>query len=736
MNADASACAMKHEPHTHPNGFRSLVSQKKPRVIWWTMLAGASMIVAAILFTGNPPETPAEEQALEVRMIEDEPVTAEVLDANPSAASKPAAPPRVMPDNDEAVNAVPETIPPVAEIPNGETYDAGPGFDSEAPLLLTGIDATRDAASNRDRYLLDKAITNGAWGAYRKLLAASIQGAVAKLPRGEGLNRFDPAWNEPVLYRTLLRWRTLACFSDSELGELITDSYPAEFLRWLFSRNEAMEELLLTIQPSDESKSVLNFLIEARTDNPENFEKYFSLAVACAVVFENPVAIPHPIGQSAAVAESQVDPLGRYRWYIEKNEKGKLAAPVHRQPARDLVWVVCAPVSTSELEWAIRKMSGSRKSWGENYGKVEYLMERAVEGVNPYEEYSFAEILKHGGICGDQTHFCVNTARAQGIPAMNLSGETSLGGHAWAGIKIDSREWTTGIGRIGGVSKGQAPNPQTGKPITEQEVLLWNDRLHQSPAITLNVWRHLWLADLFSATGEDDFNSETVRLANRLGPSFTETWLALYSLLERGMQLTGDPAVPCNLDEWKAFASDMRREFKDNPRMAELAAKAEMEYIFPYGDTGDAKRTLLRERRRVERESSEQADLIAGSLKREADLIHKIGGPDVKRDIGRIYDRALRDYGGSITGFKIMAQDYFGFMRDDPESARKAARDVELAFKRVVETGSKDWFRANTESSIYRMICGYYRAAGENERADMLEKRYEVLLRRSKRSAL
>ncbi|MGA0846674.1 MAG: hypothetical protein ACO3RV_09050, partial [Luteolibacter sp.] len=157
-----------------------------------------------------------------------------------------------------------------------------------------------------------------------------------------------------------------------------------------------------------------------------------------------------------------------------------LAAPVHRSTARDLVWVVCAPVSTSELDWAIGKLHMHRKRWGETYGMIEYLMARAVEGVNPYEEYSFAEILKHGGICGDQTYFCVNTARAQGIPAMGLSGETSMGGHAWAAVKVDDREWDTSIGRIGGVSKGQASNPQIDSSITEQEVILWNDRAHQS----------------------------------------------------------------------------------------------------------------------------------------------------------------------------------------------------------------------------------------------------------------
>jgi hypothetical protein len=34
------------------------------------------------------------------------------------------------------------------------------------------------------------------------------------------------------------------------------------------------------------------------------------------------------------------------------------------------------------------------------------------------------------------------------------------------------------------------------------------------------------------------------------------------------------------------------------------------------------------------------------------------------------------------------------------------------------------------------MICGYYRAAGDEERAVLLEKRYQVLLRRAERGAL
>ena len=643
------------------------------------------------------------------------------------------------PTTRETAPSPPTVSPQALETPQATVENEAAKLANEAILLLVGNDANRDAAKTRDVELLERTINGKAWDAYRALLERSTKDAMTKIAMGGGVNRFDPLWAEPVFYQAMLRWKILGCFSEAEISAVAADSYSAGFVLWLLNDSKAMEELLLTLHPKDDGLAVLQYLTDtwaARTDDAV-FRKYYNLAIACAVVFDQSVAIPHPVGKGEYGVESTVNSMTRYQWYLDKNEKGKLAAPVHHSSARDLVWVVCAPVSTSELEWAIDKLHDSRKNWGNTYGSIEYLMERAVEGLNPYKEYSFAEILKEGGICGDQSYFSVNTARAQGIPAMSIAGETNLGGHAWAGIKIDDDEWTTRVGRINGSSKGQSNHPQTRESITEQEIQHWNDRAYHSPAITLSVFRHLWLADFLGATGNGPEQSATVHLANQLGRPFPETWKALHALLASQTQLTGDPVVPSNLEEWKTFVRDMRREYSENPRMAELAANAESEYIFPFGSEGDAKRTLLRERRRIERNSGEQKDLIGSSLKREAELILKLGGPDVKRDISRLYDRALRDYGGSITGFKMMADDYFSYFRgSDQELAQKAARDIELAFKRVVETGTKDWFRATTESEIYKMICGYYRAAGDPGRAEMLEKRYEVLLRRAKRSAI
>ncbi|RYD37429.1 MAG: hypothetical protein EOP87_03525 [Verrucomicrobiaceae bacterium] len=170
--------------------------------------------------------------------------------------------------------------------------------------------------------------------------------------------------------------------------------------------------------------------------------------------------------------------------------------------------------------------------------------------------------------------------------------------------------------------------------------------------------------------------------------------------------------------------------------MADLASQAESEFVFPYIPENDGRRSLARERRRMARDGGEQADLLADAVHREAGMILEKRDDGSMKQIGNLYGRALREYGGSITGFKRLAEDYFEIAKAEPGAARAAARDIELAFQRVVETGTKEWFRANTETSIYKMICAYYREAGDEAKSEKLEKRYQRLLRDAERGAL
>ncbi|MEK7952946.1 hypothetical protein [Luteolibacter soli] len=604
----------------------------------------------------------------------------------------------------------------------------------EPVMPLVGIDATKTDQVARAKSLLDETKRLGTWSDYREFLQRSLsesQMKIGKIDPAKLRDRFDALWKEPVFYQVFLRWQVLGIFTTSDIT---TPTYGPDLFAWLMTNDTAMEEVLLTVKPEDETSKVASIVADAWGADREKAEKYFNLALACGVVFDK--------GEITSQLKDEenssgvIQPIPRYSWYVEKSEKGKLVTSINKISARDLVWVVCAPVPERELEWAVTKMHLSRKSWGNAYGMIEYLMERAVKGINPYEEYSFSEILKEGGICGDQTYFSVNTARALGIPAIGLAGETDLGGHAWAAIKTKDDEWDTHIGRIGGAANGAGGNPQVGGSISEQEIWLWNDKAQQSRLQTLNVFRYMWLGKLLENLYEPTSSEAAVRVANHLGKAFSETWLGLYAVLEKKTKEAKDPGAPDVLEAWDEFVDSMRREFRENPRMAQLASKAESEYLFPYAKENDARRMLSRERRRIEREAGEQKDLVADSLKREADLIHKNNSAGAAKEISELYDKSLRQYGGSITGFKRMAEDYFSFCKDDPETARKAARDIELAFMRVVETGSKDWFRANTETGIYKMICGYYRTAGDEAKAVKLEKRYERLLRDAERGAL
>ncbi len=630
-------------------------------------------------------------------------------------------------EEDSAMPPEPEEADAVAEKADSDR------FENEPVLVLTGTDAESSAEIARDQKLLEEAVSAGAWEEYRGFLERSLQPVLAGLPEPRNGNRFAPLWNHPVFLQAFLRQQVLTRFSSSEIRSA---GHSDTLLSWILKNNPAMEELLLTLQSGDDSAKVLEFLSNVYYDSPALAEKYINLAIACAVVFDRQVRIQAASAPGQLDGQPFVNGMTRYHWYVDRSEKRKLAVPANQSSARDLVWVVCAPVPDMELDWAIDKMRLRRQNWGNAYGSVSYLMERAVNGLNPYKEYSFAEILKEGGICSDQSYFCVNTARANGIPAIVLSGETDLGPHAWAAVKTKPDEWDTSIGRIGGVADGGGHHPQTGGRINEQEVWLWNERGQKSDATRLTTFRLLWLADILEQQKEEDLAAEAVGLANSVGRDFPETWSRLHGLLAAKSRDSDSEDDGRMLSAWKEFVSGMRSRFRDNPRMSSLASEAELEFILPHLPEEEARRILASSRRQMNRRTDEQKDLVADAVKAEADLISSGGSTDALDKIGELYNRSLRNYGSNITAFKRMSEDYFSFVREDSGRSTKAARDIESAFFRVVETGSKNWFRANTEVSIYRMICEYHRHAGDEERAVRLERRYTRLLQSAERGAL
>lgn len=618
-----------------------------------------------------------------------------------------------------------------------------------ATLILAGKEASSTTELKKDAELIERASYYGEWAQYRAMLVRSLTAAFkqSKSRLGRSNIRYDNLWREPRYYTALLRWKALSQFPDEVTSQTKSLSGGSEMMTWVLNNDNALEEIALTLHENDNKDQVFKFLSSVWTNKKfthkdEEFNqgdtnerekiipKYFNLALACAVVFDKKLGYKNPTSGA-----SHVDGMLRYHWYRNRNEGGLLEGDIHKASAKDLTFVVCSPVSTIELEWALRKYrSARRKNIGQTFSDVEYLMERAVEGLFPYEEYTLPEIFKEGGICGDQTYFCVNVARAAGIPAFGLSGLTNSGGHAWASVKIEDDEWSTKIGRIGGVSKGKGRNPQTGESITEQEVWLWSEPKVASRTNTIKVFRHLWMADFFTESYDTLENNEAITIAHNIGQEFPVTWDRSYEVMLTREELISAPALPDTLAVWKGFVKALKHEFRKNPRMASLATVIEDKHIFPYSDIADVRRELARLRRRDTKNASEQADLMTSSLKREAEIILKFVVDDQDKaleEIHQLYSRALRDYGGSLSGFKEMIQYYFSVMKKDKDRGKASVQSIERAFNRVVDTGTDDWFRKKEEIAIYGQIAKMYREVGEEKRAASMEKR----LARDKKNA-
>jgi len=623
-----------------------------------------------------------------------------------------------------------------------------------ATLILVGNEAGSTTEVKKDAELIERACYYGEWAQYRAMLSRSLTEAFkqSKSRLGRSNTRYENLWREPRYYTALLRWKALSQFPDEVTNQTKSLSGSSGMMTWVLSNDNALEEIALTLHENDNKDKVFKFLSTVWRNQKFIYEeeefnqgdtnerekiipKYFNLALACAVVFDNNIAYKNP-----SSGASHVDGMLRYHWYRKKNEGGLLEGDIHKASTKDLTFVVCSPISTEELEWALRKYrSARRKGIGQAFSDVEYLMERAVEGLNPYAEYTLPEILKEGGICGDQTYFCVNVARAAGIPAFGLSGLTNSGGHAWASVKIDDDEWSTQIGRIGGVSKGKGGNPQTGESITEQEVWLWSEPKVASRTNTIKVFRHLWMADFLTESYDTLESDEAINIAHNIGQEFPITWDRAYKVMLTQGELISAPALPDTLAIWKDFVKDLKHEFRKNPRMASLAAVIEDKHIFPYSDIADVRRELARLRRRNTKNAAEQADLMTTSLRREAELILQTSEDDNEQaleEIHQLYSRALRDYGGSLSGFKEMIQHYFSIMKKDKERGKASVQSIERAFNRVVDTGSDDWFRKKEEIAIHRQISKMYREVGEEKRAANMEKRLDRDKKNADRKAL
>ena len=209
----------------------------------------------------------------------------------------------------------------------------------------------------------------------------------------------------------------------------------SDFRQWLDARRDIKEEFYLAIDPDhDQIPAVLALFNEIHDRYPEKFEAYANLAIAVAVVWDQPRAIQgSPFGKHQSLpASRQIGATENFRYYAD-------AEPVMQGRARYLPWeflvyLVNHGTPLADRKWALNMYLPRRAMIGKCYHDVPY--DHGISLGDPPKlegkPHTLPNLREYGGVCSCQADFASRVAKSIGVPAFVAGGKNkALEGHAW-----------------------------------------------------------------------------------------------------------------------------------------------------------------------------------------------------------------------------------------------------------------------------------------------------------------
>lgn len=517
--------------------------------------------------------------------------------------------------------------------------------------------------------------------------------------------------------------RFIRAVGPATLTDFSTTAQSRDFLNWLFIRPAVLAAFNDTIEPQDHAGAALAAWRTIWYDDAENRETLASLAIACALVFDQPVRIsPDVFGfgkttessdsASPGGAASEVSALGRYRFYRDSAKRGALKVPLGEMTPWELVWVVDAPVPESELTWAQKHVNYARREWGKAYGHIRYRMDRATQGVNPYKAYTLAEIEKEGGICGDQAYFAAMSAKASGIPAMVISGEGDRGGHAWMGYELARNEWKLDTGRYAdSFAAGDTRHPQTGRTMKEHELRQLTEPARRTAGYEKSG-RLLALATLLADAGQGELATLATNAALTAAPKNFDAWTARLDQLA---------AAKAPAADWLRESARMRTTFREFSDLVQEIGRREADYLAANTGADAARKAVHVQTGRMERKDAGRSDLVLDSVFREVELAEKAGDAE---KAGRIFRDALRDKGQEVVPFKQIAGRYYAWAKSNGK-APETVRELVAFFDRKHDEPTTDVFAIGAYRGVLAQLTAMAKEQSLEPQQHRLERREE-----------
>ncbi len=359
------------------------------------------------------------------------------------------------------------------------------------------------------------------------------------------------------------------------------------------------EQFLGALVPDDDEIAAARILCQIAAKHPRDFAKFSALAVAFAVVFDQPVpkTWPHAFVDSAKLAAGDSDPVDRFAFLVECQKQGRLLHDLSRLGVRDLTFVVDTPLEHKELRYAQQIKLNTPDKLTQLFPAVRYDNERirSQRYLWPGASYRLIDIGRNGGICMDQAFFVSQTGKAKGVPTLLFVGQGTSGEHAWVGFLNGLGRWELDLAKFRSerFPIGQAYDPQTWQRITDSELEALVQGLGSASAFGPGQKLLQWAA--LNEGGR--LYAEILRLARQAMAKDPRPWRLEADWLEESRA----PAE-ARLRFWRQWSAN----FAQNP---DLQVKGQMRLVAVLEELGQESEAERLRREIVARNQSKRFDL-------------------------------------------------------------------------------------------------------------------------------
>ena len=496
------------------------------------------------------------------------------------------------------------------------------------------------------------------WGQAREILGKQLRQKLqndgpAALQPGSSLEQ------EFRLWQWLGEWPALEDQSAREFAEL--------------GKNlDLIRAYLENVRKEDRQTQALAILVRMQAQAPQEVKDLPRLAVALALVFDQPFPErwPHFQVPLAAVPREEADPVKRLQQMAQLQSRRRYAFDLPTLTVNELKFLVDHPLPESELEWARKIVTTSRSSFDKVFTSIRYDFARLQAGLLtwPYPSYRLADIKEKGGICVDQGYFAAMAGKAKGLPTLFFTGQGDSGGHAWFGYLDAPGRWVTDCGRYAeeNYPVGNATDPQTWEPITDTELtFLAKGRERSDGYRQAKLW-----TDYAAAIGRED-GEKFLEAVFALQPEFLPAWEVKGGWIEK----EGTPEAREQF--WQAYV----KRFARYPDLKVSGQEKLLELAKVKGDRQVAKNL---ERQILVQNRTKRFDLSIGAA--ASQVGEKIEAGDWP-GAEAAYRQALREFKGQSGGHL-----FYGLVSPFVETALaegqgKTAKSALQEAKRVLKAG-------------------------------------------------